>query len=529
MVPGEPATPPMKRPRTILLTLGLLLALAPALSADRLRMKDGRVLEGRIVRETPQKIVLETRFGEIEVARGEVESIERGKTTREEFDERWRAARTADDFHALGLWCVEHKMRREAKRCMKRAVELDPDHEGAQTWLGNVRYKGEWMTPDERDRRRKADEEAAMRARGLVRHGERWVTPEEKAKLEQGLELVDGRWVTHAEAQRARGLEEFEGAWMPRPEALARRDVREAEQAAGVRFEVVLAANAVVAGPAPRDLLERVAANLDAGREWFDRRYRVEAGLGLFGGRLAEFYLFDLDSAPYRATAALFGSKSPTLPPGWAEAVVKTHGFLFWDPYPLSSARRWKRKLTDLEGHCYHHWGHLLLNRLGYDGRLLPPWYDESFAALTEHRLHGRNAVFCRARETVGRGTSAEGAALSFDPRIVREGRWRELVETALAEARVPAFDKLARKSFSDLDLLDVAVGMAILEWIDGRGEEASARFHAALRAHAPPPPLRVIDAARERQAAYDAAFRAATGLDARAADQAWKAWLRGG
>lgn len=519
----------MARPRSILLVLGLFLVLAPALSADRLRMKDGRVLEGRIVRETREKIVLETRFGELEVARAEVESIERGKTVREEFDERWKAARSADEFHALGLWCVEHKMRREAKRCMKRAVELDPDHEGAQTWLGNVRYKGEWMTPEERDRRRRADEEAAMRARGLVRHGERWVTPEEKAKLEQGLELVDGRWLTHAEAQRARGLEEFDGRWLPRAEALARRDVREAEEAAGVPFESALGANALVAGPCARELLERVARNLDTGREWFDARYGVEPGLALFGGRLAEFYLFDLDSAPYRATVPLFGSKSETLPPGWAEAVAKTHGFLFWDPYPLSSARRWKRNLSDLEGHCYHHWGHLLLNRLGYDGRLLPPWYDESFAALVEYRLHGRNAVFCRARETVGRGTSAEGAAFSFDPRVLREGRWRELVEEALAEARVPRFDKIAQRSFSELSLLDVAAGMAILEWIASRGEEASARFHAALRTSAPDPPLRVIDAARERQAAYDAAFRAATGLDARAADQAWRAWLRGG
>lgn len=518
----------MTRLLTLSLAPVLLLLLAPALLADRLHMKDGRTIEGRIVRETPARIVLETRFGEIEVDRTDVASIERGKTRKEEFDDRWKAARSADEFHALGLWCIEHKMRREAKRCMKRAVELDPDHEGAQTWLGNVRYKGEWMTPQERDRRRKADEEAAMRAKGLVRYQGRWVTPEEKTKLEQGLELVDGRWVTHAQAQRARGLEQFEGVWMPRHEAIARRHAREAEQAAGVNFELVITKNALVTGPCPVRTLQHVAQKLEQGRAWFDARYDLEPGLGLFGGRLAEFYLFDLDSAPYLATVPLFASKSETLPPGWAEAVSGTHGFLFWDPYPLSSARRWKRERSDLEGHCYHHWGHLLLNRLGYDGRLLPPWYDESFAALVEFQLHGRNAVFCRARETVGRGTSAEGAVFSFDPRVIREGRWREIVEAALAEARVPAFDRLARKSFSELSLLDVAVGMAILEWIDAQEGEASARFHAALRAAAPQPPLRVIEAARERLAAYDEAFRAATGLDARAADRAWQRWLRG-
>jgi len=59
---------------------------------------------------------------------------------------------------------------------MQRAIEIDPAHAAANTWLGHVPYKGEWMKPEERERRMRADEEAEMLARvgeGLTR-GRGW-------------------------------------------------------------------------------------------------------------------------------------------------------------------------------------------------------------------------------------------------------------------------------------------------------------------------------------------------------------------
>lgn len=513
--------------RSILLPLAMLLGLTVLAAADVVVTRDGRRIEGTIVAETPTEVRVRTRLGEVTVPRAEVVSIERGKSRRQEFDERWQAATNADEFHALGLWCEQQKMRAEARRAMGRALELDAAHAGANTWLGRVEYKGEWMTPEERDRRMAADRDAEMQARGLVRYGDTWVTPEERAKLEQGLVLHEGRWIPFAQAQRAKGLEEWMGAWVPRRVALGRDSAARVAEAAGVRFEVVLAGDRVLAaGPLPRAALERVAERCLAGWTWFFERYALPADTDLFDGRLAELYLFDRDP-PYHATIEHLAQRTTTLPPGWAEAVKNTHGFLYWDPFPLSSARRWKREELDLEGHCYHHFGHLLVNRLGYDGRLLPPWYDEALAALVEYHLHGRNAVFCRSSVHEGRGTAAAGTSFSFDPRELREGSWKGILSRALAENAVMSFDHLARKQFGELELVDVAVGMGVLSWLAEQDPEALAKFHAELRKVAPPAPARVIESGRERQEHYDAAFRAACGKTWREVDGLWRAWAK--
>ena len=52
-----------------------------------------------------------------------------------------------------------------------------------------------------------------------------------------------------------------------------------------------------------------------------------------------------------------------------------------------------------------HTFAHAFEAVAGYDGRLLPPWYDEAFAAVMENRLHQLNAVFCRAQAVTGGGT----------------------------------------------------------------------------------------------------------------------------
>jgi hypothetical protein len=518
-------------PRRLVLLFAAFLLLAASLCADVVVLKDGRRIEGRVIEDNAQKVRIETPLGVLEFARSEVASVEKGKTRREEYEERKRKAKTAADFYELALWAEDQRMRRETRESMQRTVELDPQHAGAHTWLGNVEYRGEWMSPEERDRRMQADRERELRERGLVRHGDQWVTPEERDKLERGLVLVDGRWLPFEEAQRAKGLEEFEGRWLPRAEAFARASCAQAAAASKRPFNLIVNAEALLAGPVTAEMLAQTAPGLVVGRGWFDAEFGTPPGLALLGGQLAQFYLFGTDDAPYLDTITTFAGWTPTLPDGWSAAVRRVHGFLYWDPFPLSSARQWHRQPDDLIGHCYHHWGHLLLNCLGYDGRLLPPWYDESFAALMEHQIHGRNAVFCRASTQAGRGTSARGVGFSFDPAILREGQWRKILSEALEARRVPQFDDLAKKEFSELELIDVAIGMGVLEWLlqlpdPSEGRSAVAAFHAVLRADAPALPQRVIAATADRRAVYERAFRAAAGLDLRAADAAWRSWF---
>jgi len=508
----------------IALLLGLVLFVEAA-SADVLVLKDGRRIEGVVIEENAKLVKIQTPLGLLEFKRSEVKEIEHKKTKREDFEERFVAAETAAEFHELGLWAEGKRIRRQAKKAMERAIELDPEHVEARTWLGFVRYNEEWMTPEERELRMAADEDAKMLARGLVKYQESWVTPEEKLKLEAGLVFHDGYWIAFADAQRARGFELFEERWIRRSEAVARGAVARVEEVAEVKLNSHLCADAILAGNVDSGELERVAIGITKGREWFDSVFKTPAGLGLFDGHLPELYLFGRDDAPYKASTAHFATRSATLPEGWADAVKRTHGFVWWDPWPVSSARRWKRGDTDLHGHCYHHWGHMLLNSVGYDGRLLPPWYDEAFASVMENRLHELNAVFCRAQVVSGRGTAAAGkAAWSFDPMLLRSGKWRKVLGKALEEGAVRDFDRLARKEFHDLDLIDVVVGMGVVEWMVAKGDLTA--FHEVIRKSAPAAPQRVLDSVTERKKMYDSAFKAGMKMDMRAADKAWRAWF---
>ena len=506
---------------------GVLLVLFASLAAaDVVHLNDGRKIEGKVTKATATEVVVQSAFGELTFKRSDVKEIVYEKSKQELYEEKLEACKTADDFYELGLWCRENKLRSRSKGCFEKAVELETDHAKARAELGHVRYKGEWMTPEERDARQAAEFEAEMKARGLVKWKEQWVTPEERGKLEQGLVHHDGRWMTYEEKMRLEGFRPFEGRWIPEGEWVARQGVERAEEVLGAPLALVVTEQAAVAGTYPLDILEKVAAGLDLGRTWFDSRWTVEPGIGLFGGRLAELYAFS-DDLGFKKTVPHFAAQTTTVPEGWADAVQKAHGFVYWDPYPVSSCRLWGRAVLDVEGHCYHHWGHILVNSLDYDGRLLPPWYDEAVSALTEYGIHEKNRVFCRSRllSTTG-GTSAGRTEGAFDKRSMRAGEWMYQLKGELEAGRVMNFDRLAQLEFHNMELVDIAAGMAIVEWIATHGDGALRKFHKELRKGAPEAPVRVIQNGNERHAVYDAAFQAATGVPWRKADQEWRKWF---
>ncbi|MEO6709950.1 MAG: hypothetical protein ABI054_08345 [Planctomycetota bacterium] len=520
------------RTRTLRTLVGLALGLLlPALAkADIFVMKDGRRIEGTLVKEEQGVVTVKLATGELKLARSDIAQVVPGKTPTQQFDERMQNAKTAEDFFQAGEFALSKRLKREAQQAWQKAVEIDPDHAEARLALGFVLYKGSWLTPAEREARIQSDEIAEMSARGLVRYKDQWVSPADKEKLEQGLVLIDGQWISFADSQRKQGLEEFEGAWFTRPVTLARRDLAAVQPLAGVNLEFALSQDALVAGSIPKASLESIAQKMTVSRGWFDTAWNSPGGLALFGGRLAEIYAFGRDSLPYTNTVAHFASLTRTVPPGWAESVAKSHGFFWVDPYPLSSARQWNRGEADLVGHCLHHWGHLLVDRLGYDGRLLPAWYEEAVACHSELRGNARIAVFCRGSLSMAQGTSAGAVQVSFSPQAFREGNWREYLKAAFEQKAVPSFDKLSKMEFANLEMVDIATGMAVVEWLqtqkDGQGLRA---FHDAVRKGAPRPPERVILDDQARQAVYEGAFRAAAGMGLREADQAWRKWFLAG
>jgi hypothetical protein len=507
----------------------VLLALALVLLslADVLLLKDGRRIEGRIVAEDASSVTLETIIGRQTFARSEIASISTTRTPKEEFEERKAACKTADDHYQLGRWCLVNKMRKQAPVLFARAIELDSDHEGARAELGFVRYKDEWLTPEQRARRARADLEAEMRAKGLVPHGDLWVTPEDKARLDLGLVLHEGEWLPRAEALARQGLCEYQGAVLPMFEAQARR--RHAAAAAAARTPLVLRIGTefALSGNLSPALFQTIEQGLAQGRAWFERALAAPSGRALWTGHLAHLFVFE-DDAAYEASLPVLLADAQWVPEGFVASARGIHGFTWIDPFAIASARRGGRDDLDLVGQCYHQLGHLMVDRLGYQGRLLPPWYEEGLACLVEDRVHQKNLVLCRAPAVVaiGAGTGSKGGLVfELDAATLRAGSWRVELRAALRSGSIPPFDRLAAREFHQLEAADLAVAMAILEWLEGQGPRALADFHATLRARMPAAPQRVVATAGERKQFYDAAFRAALGLDTSGADRAWRAW----
>ncbi len=516
------------RPCSALLAL---IAVGASASADTFILKDGRLLDGDVVRENAAAIVIKNGANERQISRDELLDVRHEKSALDIFKARNPNCTTAEDFFQLGAWAELHKLKNAAKESYKKALSIDANHSAANTALGRVQYKGEWMTSEERDRRAAADEEAEMTAKGMVRFEGRWVTKEDRDKLEQGLVLYQGKWITKADAMKAQGLAEFDGRWIPIPEAIARNDVREASKAAGAELELALTDDCAIAGTFGAAFLAKIGAKLTLARAWFGAQFEIEPGLRILGDRRAEFYCFARDDKPYVATVPYFASLTKTLPSGWAAATEKTHGFYWFDPFALSSARLAYRNEDDLVGHCLHHWGHLLLNRDLYDGRLLPPWYDEAFACLAEYTVTKSNAVFCRAQREarVETGTVAkklkEAPVADFDSATFHRGAWRDALKSALAKREIGDFEHLSGLQFNELGLTEIATGMAILEWLESTGPGALGRFHVAIHV-GQPRGSRVDDDVNRRLACYDKAFQAACGKSLLQADQEWRAWV---
>ena len=97
-----------------------------------------------------------------------------------------RLAATADAQYELGSWCEQNRLPDLAKLHYESALALDPEHEAAHKKLGHTKVEGSWLTRDD-----------LSAAQGLVKYKGRWVTAEEKTKRDAAdkLSAAQGSWL----------------------------------------------------------------------------------------------------------------------------------------------------------------------------------------------------------------------------------------------------------------------------------------------------------------------------------------------
>ncbi len=177
-----------------LVVLVALCVPAAVVVADTIFLESGGRVVGKIIDETEDVLVLQTRTGVMRIRKSEIRSIQRDEDVQAVYHDRceelavlekhrdWQGA--AQGWYELGVWCQEKGLKIQAVDCFQKAVANDSDHAAARARLGYLRYHDEWLTEDEWKRRQ-----------GLVEWDGAWVTPEERENYKQGLvKREDGTW-----------------------------------------------------------------------------------------------------------------------------------------------------------------------------------------------------------------------------------------------------------------------------------------------------------------------------------------------
>jgi len=138
----------MKYVATALLAVGL----SSAAFADEVFLTNGRSLVG-IVHNEPNRVLVETRLGDIGIPHGDVKEVVPGKTPIHEYHERLAALGdkpSAADTFALAMWAQDQGLVRYVNPLLQRTIELDSNHAEARKLLDYVRYEGRWIRSRER-------------------------------------------------------------------------------------------------------------------------------------------------------------------------------------------------------------------------------------------------------------------------------------------------------------------------------------------------------------------------------------------
>jgi hypothetical protein len=164
--------------KTMRYTLIPLILFAVSATADDVYLKDGTVLKGKVVAEKSRLLIID-RDQKHAVNKSDVAKIVEGKSLVEIYEERLERL-PEDDAEAIyefGRWLEESDWASRAKRAYEVVLELDPDHRGARRALGYKLYEGEWVSPEELNRRK-----------GLVEFEGRWYTKHDLAEFKKSIE-----------------------------------------------------------------------------------------------------------------------------------------------------------------------------------------------------------------------------------------------------------------------------------------------------------------------------------------------------
>jgi hypothetical protein len=122
--------------------------------ADEVHLTNGRTLVG-IAHEESNQWMVETRHGDMRVAKTDVQAVVPGRTPMHEYQEEIQhldaSCPTAEQVYGMALWAESEGLIRYVNPLLNRVIQIDPEHRDARQRLGFVQHDGKWMGASARD------------------------------------------------------------------------------------------------------------------------------------------------------------------------------------------------------------------------------------------------------------------------------------------------------------------------------------------------------------------------------------------
>ncbi len=470
-----------------------------ALLADIVRMRDGREIEGKVVEQSPSKVVVQTPYGKQSFNRSEVASIEIKETPTEVYDKRY-AALKRDDLAAvldLAQFASDNNLRSQAQTLFKLALTLDPENETSRRALGYLRFKDGWYTKAEIEKMTDAENVA----KGLVKRNGRWVSKEEAEKIDRSPRGRAAGQLTEPEdddAMIAKGYVKENGKWVHKDDKERKQVARRIEDALAVTPSVMLstrfqfvALDEESRAKAMSDFAEEVHGNVslflsDNPRQtyWFGRAkvYILNSRNSYqdFVTTILPEFISDPESRKLALNSG--GMHSDHQQPPFACSLIETD--------------------KPFESRIAHNVGHFCLAQ--FIGRPAPPWLSEGFAEHVEIVKSGEAATHCTTKTTYGDrgGEIAEKASSSKN--------WKDLLKESVLVAEDTPLDAMKGLDLNSLDFLHLSKSWSLVHWWS---ETKRTEFIAFLK--------------NLRTMSQDQAMKEAFGVTMAEMDGAWREYVK--
>ncbi|MHC4661459.1 MAG: HEAT repeat domain-containing protein [Planctomycetota bacterium] len=173
----------MRRHTTLpVLAVAITFLLVSTAAADIVILKNGGRIEGEVIDQGDSVLVRIKDGMTTTIQRKDIKEIIIKKSPLQIYEEKSFAL--ADDdllgHYALGLWCLDQGLNKEAEIELEKVIALDPEHEGARKQLGHEKADGKWLTKEE-----------VMTQKGFVKYRGKWMKKEEAEALQKKEELED--------------------------------------------------------------------------------------------------------------------------------------------------------------------------------------------------------------------------------------------------------------------------------------------------------------------------------------------------